>query len=611
MNAYRILSAQPWVARLGWTLVHFLWQGLAIGALYSVVRRAGKESSPRRRYLIACAALAAMLAAPIATYFVTGSAEPVAAMRSPSALTVARSSDSGTSFALSASETAQANAAVETIWSDWVLPSVVMLWLAGSLVFWGRLAGGWMTAARLRTHLTRMAPYEWQQTLDRLRSRLWIARPVRLLVSGLVETPTVVGWLRPVVLMPLGALAGLPVEHVEALLLHELAHIRRHDYLVNMLQSIAEALLFYHPAVWWISGHIRAERELCCDDLAVEATGDAFTYAVALADLESFRPSHTQTALAANGGCLADRIARILGQRRPETSTFWAPGLSGAILLAITACAVFGQSAEHPKFEVASIKPTPDNARQAAGLRPLPGGRLIAQNLSVRNLISNAYHLKDFQIIGGPEWTRSDGFDLEAKGESRATREQSMLMLQSLLEDRFQLKYHHETRDFPVYALVVAKGGSKLPRPKEGGCVKVDPAAPPPPGPGATPCGSINIGASPKGFNMYGGDVPISELVSQLSRALGRPVLDKTAITANFDLRLNFISDDTLTGMMEEWGTVLGHRETMMAASAAGDPYAGPNILTALQEQLGLKLESTKGPVEIMVIDHVERPSGN
>src|ERR1700677_2488212 len=115
--------------------------------------------------------------------------------------------------------------------------------------------------------------------------------------------------------MPGGALAGLPVDQVEALLAHELAHIWRNDYLVNLLQSVAEAVLFYHPAVWWVSEQIRAERELCCDDLAVAACGgDVLTYARALAGVESFRPAHTDTVLAANGGSLVSRIRRLIGQ---------------------------------------------------------------------------------------------------------------------------------------------------------------------------------------------------------------------------------------------------------------------------------------------------------
>ena len=138
---------------------------------------------------------------------------------------------------------------------------------------------------RLRSRLVRPAPSEWQQALDRLKTRIRVSRPVRLLVSSLVQAPAVVGWLRPVVLVPVGALAGLPAEQIEALLVHELAHIRRHDYLVNVLQSVVEALLFYHPAVWWVSGHIRTEREQCCDDVAVSVSGDVLTYARALAEI--------------------------------------------------------------------------------------------------------------------------------------------------------------------------------------------------------------------------------------------------------------------------------------------------------------------------------------
>src|SRR5208282_3526219 len=123
-----------------------------------------------------------------------------------------------------------------------------------------RLFGGWVITERLRHREIRPVPLQWQQTFDNLRTQLRVSRPVRLLVSGLLQTPSVIGLLRPVVLVPLSALACLPTEQMEALLLHELAHIRRCDYLVNALQSIVEALLFYHPAVWWMSGQIRSER---------------------------------------------------------------------------------------------------------------------------------------------------------------------------------------------------------------------------------------------------------------------------------------------------------------------------------------------------------------
>ena len=168
-----------------------------------------------------------------------------------------------------------------------------------------------------------------------------MSRPVQLLVSSLVQAPVVVGWLRPAVLVPVGALAGLPADQVEALLLHELAHIRRHDYLVNLLQGVVEAILFYHPAVWWISGHIRVERELCCDDMAVAASGDVLTYARALAGLESARPAHAGMVMAASGGSLVNRIARLAGRPRPAPRTFSGSAtIMAAMIIAATTLGV-------------------------------------------------------------------------------------------------------------------------------------------------------------------------------------------------------------------------------------------------------------------------------
>ncbi|HZI73051.1 MAG TPA: M56 family metallopeptidase, partial [Gemmatimonadales bacterium] len=330
---------------------------------------------------------------------------------------------------------------------------------------WLRLLGGWIRAVRLRSRFVRPASAEWQQAFDRLKTRIRVSLPVRLVVSSLVQAPAVVGWLRPVVLMPVGALTGLPLDHIEALLLHELAHIRRHDYLVNVLQSMVETLLFYHPAVWWISGHIRTERELCCDDAAVSVTGDVLTYARALAGLESARPTNLNPVMAASGGSLAHRIARLLGQSRPVPRTLAGPAIvTVAMLLAVTALAVFGQPVARPKFEAASIKTSEEtNFRM---VRPLPG-RLTA-DATVRLLVQNAYTVQPFQVVGGPAWIDAEQYEIEAKADGSANRAQMFLMLQSLLEDRFQLKTHRETRELPVYALVPARSGPKLPLPKDG-----------------------------------------------------------------------------------------------------------------------------------------------
>jgi len=491
----------------------------------------------------------------------------------------------------------------------------VVSWLVGAMAFWVRLMGGWVVAARMRSVLVRPSPPEWQQIVGKLGARIGLSRPVRLLVSALVEVPAVVGWLRPVVLMPVGALAGLPAEQLEALLIHELAHIRRHDYLVNILQSVAEALLFYHPAVWWVSGHIRAERELCCDDVAAQASGDVLTYARALAELESYRPAHVHAALAANGGSLADRIARLLGQSRPASQAHSGmEAMVSAILLAIAACGLFGQSDVAPRFEVASVKLNTGD-RSGMRVRVLPGGGLMAQNASLQLLMQNAYTLQAFQIVGGPGWMQSEGYNIEAKGDGKpASRDQVFLKLRSLLEDRFQLKVHRETKELPVYALTVAKNGPKLQQPKEGGCFPVDANGPtPPPRPPAAggqpqvfPCGSVGVMGESSGVRMQGGKVPMAEFIRILSMVMGRPVVDRSGYTQTFDLILDFTPDQAVAGLPRPMGA-----GDPGSPPAAADPTAPPPIFSAIQEQLGLKLDSTKGPVEVLVIDHVERPSAN
>ena len=213
------------------------------------------------------------------------------------------------------------------------LPWLAPFWIAGVLLFHLRSLTGWMAARRLRRTGVCCAPDLWQARLDRLGAQLRLSKPIALLESCLAEAPVVIGYLRPVILMPVGLLAGLPAGQIEAILLHELAHIRRYDYVVNLLQIFVEDLLFYHPAVWWISGVIRAERENCCDDLVVAMKGGAYEYASALAALEQSRGGPRQV-LAATGGSLVKRIRRLLAQpeRPPAVLT---PVFTAAMLTII------------------------------------------------------------------------------------------------------------------------------------------------------------------------------------------------------------------------------------------------------------------------------------
>jgi beta-lactamase regulating signal transducer with metallopeptidase domain len=443
------------------TLLHFLWQGAIIVTIYAAARKLGARTfGPNGRYFLACAALTAMAIAPVVTWMLLRGPTPESvAVTFTAPMSAARTEPARF---ISASLPTDAGHTLPGAFLPWV----VMFWFIGATAFSLRLLGGWILAERLRSTMVRPVSAEWQRTLDRLKTPISLARPVRLFVSGLVQAPSAIGWLRPIVLVPAGALVGLPAAQVEALLLHELAHIRRQDYLVHILQSVVEAVFFYHPGVWWISAHMRTERELCCDDIAVSITGDAAIYARALAEFDAARFIQPAV-MAANGGSVADRIARLLGQ--PSTSGRSSRGTAGApalILLAIGAWAVFAQSVVRPQFEVASIKPS--LSQRIMNVRPLPG-RLTA-DATLQILVQYAYGVEPFQVVGIPNSLAAKRYKIDAKADAAANRDQMFLMLQSLLEDRFQLKTHRDTNELQVFALVANRGGLKLPPPKEGVC---------------------------------------------------------------------------------------------------------------------------------------------
>jgi type II secretory pathway component GspD/PulD (secretin)/beta-lactamase regulating signal transducer with metallopeptidase domain len=229
------------------------------------------------------------------------------------------------------------------------LPYLVLGWIVGVFGLSAWHLGGWAQLQRLRRRMVRPIGAVLHEKLAELSEHLGVRRAVTLLESALVEVPTVVGWLRPVILLPASALAGLSPEQFEAILAHELAHIRRYDYLVNILQTLVEILGFYHPAVWWVSHRIRVERENCCDDVAVRVCGDSVRYARALTCMEEMRHRRAEWAIAATGGSLFDRIARLLGRPATDDRRFaWLPGLIALLLvIGIVVPAAFALAGSH------------------------------------------------------------------------------------------------------------------------------------------------------------------------------------------------------------------------------------------------------------------------
>src|SRR6267142_952456 len=312
---------------LGLTLLHFLWQGAVIALLLAVANTAMRRASARSRYAAACIALALMFACAVATFLSLNA--PQMTSESAAAPLIASAVDT---TAIAAPKP-QAQSSISSL--SGLLPWFVYFWTAGVCILTARSLGGWIAVRRFARHNARPADAGWQQRLARLARRLEISRVVRLCESAISEVPAVIGWLRPVVLLPASALSGLSPEQLESLLAHELAHIRRHDYLINLVQTGMETLLFYHPAIWWVSARIRAERENCCDDLAVQVCGDPLVYARALTQLEQLRCGAPRLAMAATSGPLLSRIQRLISSRQPARAGFsgWFPGVLLALVL--------------------------------------------------------------------------------------------------------------------------------------------------------------------------------------------------------------------------------------------------------------------------------------
>ena len=313
----------PLFQTIGWALIHFLWQGAVIAGAASTLLRLTRQRSASVRYIIASASLLAMLAAPAvtarlmsvganATLTDADASSPAVQVAAAHAMARAQAPDVGRVRAGSSDEPSSRLSRVNLRALESMLPGVTVAWLAGVLVLLARMTGGWWRVRRLHHLALATRSSRWQACCRRLAYRLGLPAAAHVVESALVEVPTVVGWLRPAIILPVAALASLTPSQVEAIIAHELAHIRRHDYAVNVVQTIAETLLFYHPGVWWVSNRIRVEREHCCDDIAVALCGDPLGYAQALAELETWRTASTSMALAATGGSLLDRVRRIL-----------------------------------------------------------------------------------------------------------------------------------------------------------------------------------------------------------------------------------------------------------------------------------------------------------
>ena len=315
---------------LGWALVDSLWQNALAAAGLAALLALVPVRAARIRYAFATLTLAMMLALPLATAVrLSGTSPQISDVVTATSAVAAGPTGPGPRAVAAIPTPATIRAAIEP-----VLPWVVLAWFGGVVALSLRLASGWLMTRQLGRVGTSSVPDACVEAVARLAARLRISRPVRVLGSAVVQVPAVIGWLRPMILLPASALTGLTPLQLDALLAHELAHVRRYDYMVNLLQSVVETLLFYHPAAWWVSQQVREAREHCCDDLAVAVCGDAHFYATALLGMERLRVTPPAFALAATGrgGALMGRIRRLVAPVQTEIFPRWMAGVIAVTL---------------------------------------------------------------------------------------------------------------------------------------------------------------------------------------------------------------------------------------------------------------------------------------
>jgi uncharacterized protein (TIGR03435 family) len=381
-----------------------------------------------------------------------------------------------------------------------------------------------------------------------------------------------------------------------------------------------EALFWFHPLVWWIGKRICHERERGCDEEVLQMGSEPRIYAQGILKVcELYLESPVACVAGVSGSNLRKRIEGILHHRAIPNLSWSGKALIGCaavVALGIPVVVGFAQSsaAPTPKFDVVSIKP----CKAAVTKGGIQGDSSTPGSLSIRcailddldniGLIQVAYnryaggHLNSFQVIpieGGPNWIHSETFEIEAKSDGHPSIQMMEgPMMQTLLENRFKLRIHHETRQGAVYELTLGKGSPKLKPLPEGSCTPVVAGRPSPQlAPGQKYCRNM---VNPRGaVDMEGGTV--SSLAGLLGMALDRPVIDKTGIADQFEIHLRFSPDDSATA----------RPPSADAGAPAVRAPDGPDIFEAVQDQLGLKLAPARGPVDVLVIDHIEKPSEN
>jgi uncharacterized protein (TIGR03435 family) len=493
------------------------------------------------------------------------------------------------------------------------LDMAARLYVLGVAVLLLRLAAQRWSIARITRRATAVTDTGWTRLVEDGASRLAVHRQVSVR-RGLDHTmPMAVGIRRPSILVPAEA-DDWPADRRQAIVLHELAHVARHDCLIQTLAAIACAIYWVHPGVWWVARRLRVERELACDDRVLSAGAPAHDYAGHLLEIAYALNSDVAPALAVTMAAprqLEGRLHALLDDQQPRTPPRLRSRIAAGTAMAIIVVTFAGvtidgsrpnaigdaggpllaiQDAPRLAFEVASVKP--NKSDETGGfIQRMRGGTFNVGNQTLLQLIRFAYGIQGFQLVGAPDWFRTARFDIAAKTSAEippsapGQPSPEAFMLRALLEDRFRLATHRETRQIPIYALVIARSdgrlGPQIRRPANDYCgqrAKEAEKAPPPPM-GIGPVCGIRGNSQ----QLTAGSFAIGGFTNFLSSETDRVVIDRTGLTGVWDFEL-------------KWSP----------PNAPSPDADRPSIFTALEEQLGLRLEPTTGPVEVLVIDRVE-----
>jgi bla regulator protein BlaR1 len=463
------------------------------------------------------------------------------------------------------------------------------------------------------------------ETLRRLASIGGARKPIEILLSRTTLEPGIFGIARPVLIWPEGISERLEDAHLEAILAHELWHVRRRDNLAAAMHMLVEAIFWFYPLVWWLGARLVAERERACDEEVLASGSNRQVYAESILKICEFCVGSPLSCISGvTGADLKKRMIYIMTSSVARKLDFGRKLLLSAVGFAAVAVPIaFGllhatpsraqsqvqsTASVPPAYEDVSIEPSPINPDKS--VEPMVsmlsrGGTFTTTNFTLRGLIGSAYGLVDDQISGGPSWINSERYDIQAKIDKSVAEDLQKLspdqrvlertrMLQALLTDRFKLRLHRETKDLPMYELTIANSGSKLQEAKPGDTYPNGLRGP----------GDRLLGAGVILFTRESGQevaqaVPIATLVMILSKKLGnRIVVDRTGLTGKYDFTLRWPSVESQPATGGQQG------------SDSPEPPASA-IFKAIQDQLGLKLESQTAPVEVLVIDHAERPMQN